>query len=567
MLVNRPLLNVGVVILEKQHQTFECWLDKFFDFYFLTFPVNASFIGKHEYDGRMPDFSKNGLDKTASQVTELLQESQSFNMESLSEVEGMDLLTARGFLETQLWELTSGHVYFRNPSYYMSEAVFGIIALFLTDYSPFEQRAEAALQRLEALPAFLDTARQNLQNAPKAWVQRAVVECRGLELILNDGFQRLFLSGSYGYTKYKKTLPLVLKELETFVNFLNTELVIDETNTCGCGEETFKMLLEKAHFLDESVNEILDYALAEMEKANVYLKEHAADFGAATPQEALAGLANLFPPAEAYYGAYRKTWEECRRFSEEKELVTWPDFPIEYVPRPEWVRSAAPSLYFLFYRSPAAYKRPPVHQYLVSPLPEENQEDFLRANNDSVIKLNHVVHHGSIGHHVQNWNAFHSASRIGQMAAVDTASRIAMLSGGTMAEGWACYTTELMSEMGFLTPLESYSEYQSRRRMCARAVVDVKLHRGDFNFAEAVAYYQENAGMGAAAVSEVVKNSMYPGGAVMYLCGTDLIFKLRQEIKELDGKNFSLGSFHDEFLSYGSLPVALIRKSMIGKRK
>ena len=71
-------------------------------------------------------------------------------------------------------------------------------------------------------------------------------------------------------------------------------------------------------------------------------------------------------------------------------------------------------------------------------------EELLQATNDSVIKLNHVIHHGSIGHHVQNWHAFRSASRIGQVAAVDCASRIAMFCGGTMAEGWACYATDLM---------------------------------------------------------------------------------------------------------------------------
>ena len=82
------------------------------------------------------------------------------------------------------------------------------------------------------------------------------------------------------------------------------------------------------------------------------------------------------------------------------------------------------------------------------------QQRLLEANNDSVLKLNHVVHHGGIGHHVQNRHAFRVGSRIGQVAAVDCASRIALFCGGTMAEGWACYATDLMSEAGFLTPLE-----------------------------------------------------------------------------------------------------------------
>jgi uncharacterized protein (DUF885 family) len=248
-------------------------------------------------------------------------------------------------------------------------------------------------------------------------------------------------------------------------------------------------------------------------------------------------------------------------------LVTWPDFPIRYVPRPAWSREAAPYLYFLFYRSPAAYNRPPVHNYLVTridaSMPPEVQEQLLRANNDSSIKLNHVVHHGSIGHHVQNWNAFRAESRIGQMAAVDCASRVAMFCAGTMAEGWAVYATGLMSEMGFLTPLEEYAEYQGRRRMSARAIVDVRLHQGRWSLEDAVRFYEQRAGMApGAARGEAVKNSMFPGGAMMYLIGTDRIMALRQEMEWRWGSQFSLRRFHDEFLSYGSIPVTLIADAM-----
>ena len=182
-----------------------------------------------------------------------------------------------------------------------------------------------------------------------------------------------------------------------------------------------------------------------------------------------------------------------------KELVTWPDFPIEYVPQPAWAREAAPHLYFLFYRAPAAYNRPPVHRYLVTPIepdmPPDEQMRRLQATNDSVIKLNHVVHHGGVGHHVQNYNAYHGASQIGRVAAVDCAARIAMFCGGTMAEGWACYATQLMAEQGFLTPLEEYGEAHADLRMAARAVVDVRLHRGEITVDEAAQFYASRTAM------------------------------------------------------------------------
>jgi uncharacterized protein (DUF885 family) len=150
------------------------------------------------------------------------------------------------------------------------------------------------------------------------------------------------------------------------------------------------------------------------------------------------------------------------------------------------------------------------------------------------------------------------------MAAVDCASRIAMLCGGTMAEGWACYATDLVAEHGFLTPLEAYAERHTRVRMACRAVVDVELHRGRMSLDEATAFYREHAGMSeAAARGEAVKNSMFPGGAVMYLAGIDAIHELRRRVAAREGKGFDLARFHDAFLSHGSVPVALVAEAML----
>ncbi len=182
-----------------------------------------------------------------------------------------------------------------------------------------------------------------------------------------------------------------------------------------------------------------------------------------------------------------------------------------------------------------------------------------------MIKLNHVVYHGGIGHHVQNWHAFQAASRIGQVAGVDCAGRIALFCGGTLVEGWACYATDLMEEIGFLTPLESLSQRQGRLRMAARAIVDVGLHTGRFTLDEATAFYTREVGMPAgAAEAEAVKNSMFPGAAMMYLIGTDAIHDLRRQIVAHEGDAFSLQAFHDRFLGYGAIPVSLIAAAMLG---
>jgi uncharacterized protein (DUF885 family) len=94
--------------------------------------------------------------------------------------------------------------------------------------------------------------------------------------------------------------------------------------------------------------------------------------------------------------------------------------------------------------------------------------------------------------------------------------------------------------------------------------VDVRLHTGEWTLEQAASCYRDRAGMSPdAARAEAVKNSMFPGAALMYLTGTQLIHDLRRDLARRPG--FALRDFHDRLLSYGSIPVALIARAMRGR--
>ncbi len=546
------------------------WLDTFFTSYFYHRPVNATFIGTHDHDHRLPDFSENGAGDTLSDMQNLLQESQNIKLDSLSSIETIDLRLAQGFLKTQIWEYQSNHFHLGNPSTFTGEAVFGVMSLFLTDFAPLPKRIESAIERMNGIPAFLAQGQKNITQSPLAWTERAISECDGALAFLTEGVDLLTAANGIDNPAFNSAAENAANAFHAFQSYLKEDLRSRQSDHYACGDDALALYLRHGHFLEMDAGDIVRYAEEQMAMASQYLTNHLSDFCVTDKQHVLEKCSDLHPQPQQYYARYQELWDQVREIAKAKALLTWPDFPISYVPRPDWTRKAAPYLYFLFYRSPAALNRPPVHNYLVTPIDPnhsmDEQEKILRANNDCVIKLNHVIHHGSIGHHVQNWNAIRSASRIGQVAAVDCASRIAMFCGGTMAEGWACYATDLMSEMGFLSPLEHFAEKQSRIRMCARAIVDVRLHQGRFTLEQAADYYEQHAGMAReAAMGEAVKNSMFPGAAVMYVTGTDAIHNLRTEMSSRQGNRFTLRQFHDEFLSYGSIPVSLISADMKAK--
>jgi hypothetical protein len=560
------------------------WLNRFFTSYYAHRPVNATFIGLHDWDHRLPDLSEHGAGDTLADMQSLLSEAGEpgngpvpgvgtvegpsagpVDPGGAESLEAIDRRLAEGFLRIQLWEYRSDHFHRGNPSLYSGEAIFGLMSLFLTDFAPFAERAEAAVERMAAVPALLAQGRDNVRRAPRAWTQRAIRECTGALAFLTGGVEHLLGECPAEVPGFRRNAERAAAAFRDYHLYLESELLPDPVDRWACGEEAFSLYMKEGHFLDQDPDEIVAYAESALAEAAGELTDPSFQARDARP-----GLSDLHPSVDRYYGRYREVWDSVRKRVEARSLLTWPDFPIRYIPRPEWAREAAPYLYFLFYRSPAAFNRPPVHDYLVTPIdrsmPPEKQQELLRATNDSVIKLNHVIHHGGVGHHVQNWHAFRSPSRIGRIAAVDCASRIAMFCGGTMAEGWACYATDLMREAGALTRLEEVAEIRGRTRMCARAIADVRLHQGRFTLEQATDYYVEHAGMERGpAHSEAVKNSMFPGAAVIYLLGTDSIHRLRREISVRLGQRFDLRSFHDDFLSYGSIPVSLIGAHMKGK--
>lgn len=544
------------------------WLDRFFESYYRNRPVNATFIGVHEYDDRLPDYSPNGVADVTGDMWGLLDDLDRVDRQGLSEAQEVDLRLAEGFLKIQLWEYGSQHFQAGNPSLYVSEAVFGPMSLFLREATPLDGRLDSAFGRFEQIPRLLEQAKENVRIAPRLWIEKAMDECAGGLAFATDGVQNYLAANSIDHPRLEAAARRAAGAFEAYRDYLRNEVLpVAPDDGYGCGPEALELCIRHGHALSMSTAEIADYARSVLDECRVGLEAGAAELGASSWQEALDQLASEHPTPDRYLETFQEVWQSARRFALTHELVTWPDYPICYVERPKWARSASPHLYFLFYRAPPAFDAVEIVDYLVEPLPEADPGPVLRAHNSATIKLNHVVHHGGLGHHVQNWHAYRAESRVGRIAAVDCASRIAMLCGGTMAEGWSCYTTDLMDEFGFCTPLEHLGQIQSRMRMAVRAIADVGLHSGELTIEQVIALYRDEAGMSAgAARAEVVKNSMNPGAALMYLIGTDQIHQLRSELTG-EGWGWSLREFHDTFLSFGSIPVSLIAESMRGGRR
>lgn len=548
-------------------------LTRFLDHYYRRRPVNATFTGMHVYDSHLPDWSPDGLASLDAEMRALqVQLHEQYPAPNAARFyrEDVDLLDAeliRAFCEIQLAENASGHGMRGNPALWTGEAVFAVISLMIREFGPLDDRIRAATARMNAIPEFLSHARDVLGDRPipAAWTARALRDCEGAEILFTRGVQRWIASGRHAPASESLALAseaIAAIAFREFADWLRGRPLAAES-TMACGATHLDLLLTRGHQSGRSRADLLAEARGRLDIECGVLDEKVREY-AGTWAVVQVRLGENHPTPGEYLEAFEYKWRLCYRKVLDANVLTWPDWPISYVEIPPWTCDAAPYLYYLYYRSPAPLDPYDEYEYVVPPLPRGDPLPHLRAWNDSVIKLNHVVHHGGLGHHVQNWHAYHRAtSRVGKIAAVDCANRIGMFCGGTMAEGWACYASELMEELGDLTPLERVSQQHSRVRMLARAVVDLAFHDGTLAFDDAVRVFVEKANMEpAAARAEVVKCSMFPGTAVMYWLGTQGILDLRERVREREGAAFSLKRFHDELLHYGSIPVPLAARLM-----
>jgi uncharacterized protein (DUF885 family) len=139
-------------------------------------------------------------------------------------------------------------------------------------------------------------------------------------------------------------------------------------------------------------------------------------------------------------------------------------------------------------------------------------------------------------------------------------------------EGWALYAERLAYEMGFeKDPLDNLGRLRDEMLRATRLVVDTGIHYKRWTREQAIGYMMDNTGMAEGDVTaEVERYFVAPGQALAYKVGMLKILALREQARRELGDKFDLRQFHNEVLSHGALPLAVLERVVqdwIARRK
>jgi uncharacterized protein (DUF885 family) len=226
----------------------------------------------------------------------------------------------------------------------------------------------------------------------------------------------------------------------------------------------------------------------------------------------------------------------------EHELATLPpNDTLRVIETPVFQRHLIP---FAAYYDPARFDPDPVGTYIVTP---PATEEMWREHNYASIS-NTSVHEAYPGHHLQLAGSITNPSLV----------RTLGLSSAEFVEGWAFYCERMMKEAGFdATPAHRYIQHTDAIWRAVRIILDVRLHRGDIGWQDAVAFLREQTGFEEpAAVAEVKRYTSTPTYQLSYMYGRHMIDGLRARVERRMGPAFTPRYFHDTLIYGGTMPVS-----------
>ncbi|QIZ77186.1 DUF885 domain-containing protein [Ferrimonas lipolytica] len=131
-------------------------------------------------------------------------------------------------------------------------------------------------------------------------------------------------------------------------------------------------------------------------------------------------------------------------------------------------------------------------------------------------------------------------------------------------EGWALYSEYLGIEMGlFDDPYQYFGKLSDEMLRAMRLVVDTGLHAKGWSREQAIQYMLDNSPLAETdVIAEVERYMAIPGQALSYKVGQLTILRLRADAEAQLGDKFDLRDFHNQVLSSGSLPMALLENKI-----
>lgn len=508
-------------------------------------PVAATQAGVGVFDHRLGQFTQSDVKVALAAIRSMINAFEALELEDRDDT--IDCTAVLNDMRVTMMRFEKERPHQLNPEFHLTHMLSGLFALLMRADQPLDDRGHGLAGRLGELPRFLTDAQATLTRPAPIFTQTALSVLQGGHVLLRDAIPEFAATlPETQRAEVDAALPLAREALRDFGDFLAGELEARSDGDFAIGRDNFDFRLNFEHALQETSSQLLRYGEALVVEVESDLVRRAEAIAPGTSWRELAErLREQTPSTSGLVAHYGAEMERARRFVLDRGLVGIPEGPLEVVATPPFMKPLVP---FAAYDPPGPFSDERRGWFYVTvPSPEQLRDHCVHEIACT------ALHEGYPGHHLQFLAAQRQPSPIRRV-----------VSSPVTVEGWALYCEELMTDLGFLAkPEEQFFQRLHLLWRAVRIVLDIRLHTGGMTPAAAVQYMEETLGIGhESAASEVARYCGAPAYQLCYAVGRRELVSLRDAYKERAGASFSLRQFHDEVLTYGGLPVSLIRWGM-----
>jgi hypothetical protein len=528
----------------------------FLDGYFELHPTFASGAGRHEFDGRLPDWSPEGFEREIAWLRAERARVAEFDPATLDERRAFERELLNVVVDSDLFWLEDAGWHRRNPLFYSSPLDPNLY--LARDYAPLARRMRGFIDYARAVPRAVGQVRANLATPmPRTHAELGKMTFAGLAGYLESDVPAVFAAVEEpalqaDFREANAAAAQALRELGAWFH----EQIPPPGADAGefrLGAELFARMLRETERVDMPLAELEAAGRRELERNLAALREALAAYAPGLPVEACLSQVQARKPAGGPVEAARRQLAGLRRFVEERELVSIPgeeEARIEEAPPYQRWNSA-------YIDIPGPYDRhlPSVY-YIAPPDPSwspAEQEQYI-ANEADLLFV--TIHEVWPGHFLQFLHSNRAESELGRL----------FVTYG-FAEGWAHYSEEMMWEAGFGggDPYLHIGQLQNALLRNVRYLVALGLHAGTMTLEEAERMFREEGLQDPANARQQAARGAFDPGYLNYTLGKLLVRKLRDDWTASRGGRAAWREFHDRFLSYGGPPVPMVRRAMLGE--
>ncbi|MEE9288337.1 MAG: DUF885 family protein [Bacteroidota bacterium] len=541
------ILFVPVYVIPQTDTSLQSLAEEFFTWRAATQPSTGDDILRVERpDGWQPDFSPVALSERSRKYADFRSRLDAMPKADWSRADSIDYLLLRSAVERVNWELNVLRLPYRNPDFYVHQTLGTLYELLLVHSPMTDTHAQNIITRFKSIPMTVDHAKRNLTEPVARFADIALENLHDVRMKLtqtSDALKKVIRKRLHG--ELDSAIKEAADALEGYAEWIGARKS-SMSSEFRVGREAYSYFMKKIALIPYTPEELLLMGDLEWSRS-VSFATYEELRNRSIPK------AGLFASAAEQIEQSRRDEESIRRFLEEENIMTVPEWVQHYINK-KMPAHISPLSYMGVVDDLSSETRLDENGVSYIPDPSQYLSFFRRASAEDPRPI--IVHEGIPGHYFQ---------LVRSWANPDPIRRRFIDSGAN--EGIGFYVEELMLQFGLFDDRPHTREiiYRFMRLRALRVDVDINLALGNYSIEKAGAHLASTVPMDfETAVREARFFAYNPGQAISYQIGKLQILKLIADAKVRQGESFSLRDYHDYMMVNGNVPIALQRWEYLG---